>query len=260
MLARVEQRFTFDDVAAEYAAARPAYPPELFEDLIRIADLRPGARVLELGCGPATATVGMLHRGFELTCLEPGPRLAALARERTAGTATVVVECTFEDYALPGEPFDLVFAAQSFHWVDHQQRFTKAALALRPGGTLALFAHRWLRGSGPLRARFDACYAEHAPSIAAPTSMQAPGWERFAADFEQAGGFEVVAGKDYPLQLAFRSHEYLTLLQTHSDHRMLPPEQRARLLAAIAMEIEAEGGAFTIDDAVGFCCGRKPIR
>ena len=240
----MEQRFTFDDAAAEYAAARPAYPAELFEDLIRIAGLRPGARVLELGCGPGTATVGLLHRGFELTCLEPGPRLAALARERPAGTATVVVD--------PVE-------------------------RLRPGGVLALFAHRWLRGSGPLRARFDACYAEHAPQIASPrggaTDSSAPalrggatvhpagsGWQRFAADFDQAGGFELVAGTDFPLQLTYKSHEYLTLLQTHSDHRMLPPENRARLLAAIAAAIEAEGGAITIDDAVGFCCGRKVSR
>lgn len=40
-----EQRFVFDEVAELYARARPSYPQELIEDLIREADLRPGARV-----------------------------------------------------------------------------------------------------------------------------------------------------------------------------------------------------------------------
>jgi SAM-dependent methyltransferase len=252
----MEQRFTFDDVAEEYAAARPSYPAALFEDLIQIAQLGPGARVLELGCGPGQATVGLLGRGYALTCLEPGRSLAALTRARVAGTATTVIEQTFEDYVLPAEPFDLVFAAQSFHWVDHALRFRKAAAALRSGGTLALFAHRWLRGSHPLRARFDACYAEHAPEIGSPGAPE-KGWESLRDDMEQSALFDVIAGHPYTLQLAYPTERYLTLLQTHSDHRLLPPGRRERLLAAIGRAIDEAGGTVMIDDEVAFCCGRK---
>jgi SAM-dependent methyltransferase len=166
----MEQRFVFDDVAAEYAAARPAYPAALFDDLVRVAGLRAGSRVLELGCGPGTATAGLLGRGFELTCLEPGPRLAALARARVAGTATTVAEQTF---------------------------------------------------------------------------------------FERSGLFDVVAGQAYPLRLEYRTAEYLTLLQTHSDHRMLAADARARLLEAIGRAIDDAGGVLVIEDEIGFCCGRK---
>ena len=167
---RTEQRFVFDDVASDYAAARPAYPPQLFQDLIGVAGLGVGSRLLEIGCGPGTATAGLLGHGFELTCLEPGPRLAALARERTRGTASVL-ESTFEAYALPPEPFDLVFAAQSFHWVDPALRFSKSAAALREGGTLALFRHRLLRDDTPLRKALERCHAEHAPASRCPTSV-----------------------------------------------------------------------------------------
>jgi len=188
----VEQRFSFDEVAAEYAAARPAYPALLFDDLARHAGLRAGSRVLELGCGPGTATVGLLGRGLQLVCLEPGPRLAAHARARAAGTATTVVEQTFEDYALPTEPFDLVFAAQSFHWIDHGMRFHKAAAALRAGGMLALFAHCWLRSSDGLRERFDACYAEHAPSLELGADQRARLLAAIGRAIDDAGGVIVV--------------------------------------------------------------------
>ena len=255
MASAPEQRFVFDDVADEYAAARPAYPSALFDDLIRIAGLRAESRVLELGCGPGTATVGLLHRGFELVCLEPGARLAALARARTAGTTTTVIESTFEHYPLPAEPFDLVFAAQSFHWIDPALRFVKCAQALRAGGTLALFAHRWLRSDDALRARLDRCYAELAP-ISSPDT-DAKGWQSFAAAFEQTELFEVIAGDSYPARLTYRTQDYLTLLQTHSNDRMLPAPVRDRLLEAIGRVIDDVGGSIAIDDEVGFCCGRK---
>jgi len=37
----VEQRFAFDQVATAYAAARPAYPEALIDDVVSYADLRP---------------------------------------------------------------------------------------------------------------------------------------------------------------------------------------------------------------------------
>jgi hypothetical protein len=40
----------------------------------------------------------------------------------------------------------------------------------------------------------------------------------------------------------YTTAQYVTLLGTHSDHRMLPEEQRARLHGAIAEAIDARGG------------------
>ena len=52
-----ELRRTFDAVADLYEAARPSYPNELFDDLVDLAELKPGARLLEIGCGTGKATV-----------------------------------------------------------------------------------------------------------------------------------------------------------------------------------------------------------
>jgi precorrin-6B methylase 2 len=39
-----------ESAADEYDAARPSYPEELFEDLVALAELHPGQRLLEIGC------------------------------------------------------------------------------------------------------------------------------------------------------------------------------------------------------------------
>ena len=62
-------RATFDEVADLYEAARPTYPPQLFDDLVSLAGLSPGARVVEIGCGTGQATLPLAERGLEIVCV-----------------------------------------------------------------------------------------------------------------------------------------------------------------------------------------------
>jgi cyclopropane fatty-acyl-phospholipid synthase-like methyltransferase len=58
--AREPLRRTFDSAADLYDAARPAYPDELLDDLIKLAGLRRGARLLEIGCATGKTTRSLL--------------------------------------------------------------------------------------------------------------------------------------------------------------------------------------------------------
>jgi hypothetical protein len=78
-------RRTFDLAADVYDTARPSYPAELFDDLVGLAELKPGARLLEIGCGTGKATRPLLERGFHVVCVEIGARLAERARRNLAG-------------------------------------------------------------------------------------------------------------------------------------------------------------------------------
>jgi hypothetical protein len=49
-------RLTFDSAADLYDAARPSYPQELFDDLVTLARLQPGSRLLVIGCATGKAT------------------------------------------------------------------------------------------------------------------------------------------------------------------------------------------------------------
>src|ERR1700676_4699677 len=77
-------RMTFDEVAEGYDRARPGYPSHMFDDLVTLAGLDPGARLVEIGCGTGQATVPLAERGLSIICVELGERLAAIARENLA--------------------------------------------------------------------------------------------------------------------------------------------------------------------------------
>lgn len=79
-----ELRMTFDSAADLYQRARPEYPSELYESLLDAAGLSVGDRLLEIGCATGNATVPLARRGFQITCVEPGPALAAVARRNLA--------------------------------------------------------------------------------------------------------------------------------------------------------------------------------
>ena len=90
--AREPLRRTFDSAADLYDAARPAYPTELFEDLVTLTGLQPGSRLLEVGCATGIATrpasrprlQRRLHRAGPTarTASAHEPRRAAFRRPR----------------------------------------------------------------------------------------------------------------------------------------------------------------------------------
>lgn len=243
-----QQRFTFDEVAQLYDLVRPRYPPELFLDLIRLAELKAGDRVLEIGCGTGQATEPLAQRGYSLLCLEPGPSMTRVARERLARFANVeVVTVSFEQWPLQPASFALVMSAQAFHWVSPDVRFQKAAAALRSGGHLAIFGATPVREATALHRALDRVYNTYAPAMAgSPTSSQwysasSPTESLFAA----SGSFGTVTRRSYSWSQEYKTTDYLNLMRTQSDHRLLPERQRETLLAELGKIIESHGGSIT---------------
>jgi protein-L-isoaspartate O-methyltransferase len=92
-------RTTFEEVPELYDRARSAYPPQVFDDLVTLGDLSAGARIVEVGCGTGRATLELAPRGYEITCVELGEQLAAIARRNLASFQAVeVVAADFETW------------------------------------------------------------------------------------------------------------------------------------------------------------------
>ena len=139
----------FNEVPELYDRTRPTYPDVLIADLTEITGLGPRSRVLEVGCGTGQATRSLAPLGCQVTAVEPGDGLAALARQRLAAFGNVNVESsTFENWNDRGRRFDVLVAASSWHWVDPAAGWPKARDVLSPGGWMALLGNVTVRTPG----------------------------------------------------------------------------------------------------------------
>jgi hypothetical protein len=136
-----------------------------------------------------------------------------------------------------------VVAALALHWVAPEVRFAKPARLLKPGGWMAFFANRPVLDGSPLRAEIDAAYARHAPHM----REGAPGPTRpidtpLAEELEAHPDFGPVWRAEFPWSQRQDRDDYLDLMRTQSDHRMLGAEARDALLTAIGEAIDRHGG------------------
>ena len=255
----------FDDVAAEYDRSRPAYPGELVDRACRVAGLGSGDRVLEVGCGTCQLSRDLLARGLRVTALEPGKNLLALAEHNLEGLGRAeFVNARFEQAPLPPGHFRAVFSASTFHWLDPELSWQKAARVLARGGSLALLQYCGLEEE---RSRRDleeqlAILARNVPEVAAK-------WPRYwdldtiAAGAEQRrenvsevwawiGSHDVArshAGRLFcdvrvacaPQLLEQTADEVTALLRTASFYARISPDQRRALARETAELYERLG-------------------
>ena len=235
-------RRTFDTVAHLYESARPTYPEQLFDDLVELAGLRPGDRLLEVGCATGKATRPLLERGFAVVCVELGARLAAEARLNLAGLPVEVHVGRFEDWAADTADFALVYAATAWTWLDPTVRYGTAHAHLRDGGQLAFWkaCHAFPDGFDPFFSEIQEVYDEIGESHAGewpPAEPDAVADDR--PEIEASGLFDDVRVRRYLWEVTYTADEYLALLSTFSGHIAMDPTKREHLFAEIRRRIGA---------------------
>lgn len=114
-------------------------------EMVKLAGLRPGHRVLDVGCGTGNLlrSTGKQHRETELVGLDPD--LKALARaERKARRAglTMRLDRGFaQELPYPDGSFDRVFSSLMLHHLDSESKdalLAEVRRVLRPNGLLIL--------------------------------------------------------------------------------------------------------------------------
>jgi SAM-dependent methyltransferase len=236
---RERLRQTFDRAAERYDRVRPDYPGAMFDDLIALAGLAPGERLLEVGCATGKATRPLAQRGFRITCVELGADLAAVARENLAGFDVEVVRAPFEEWT-PTAPFSLVYAATAWHWIDPAVRYRQAWQALRPGGHLAFWAaeHVFPDGGDPFFHEIQDVYDEIGEGRPPGQGTPRPGeLADDRAGIEAGGLFEVTAVRQYDWERVYPAEEYIELLSTFSGHLAMAEWKQRRLYGEIGRRL-----------------------
>jgi SAM-dependent methyltransferase len=237
------QRLVFGEVADDYERHRPHYPDELFDTLVE----RSGAdAALDIGTGTGRSAVALSRRGLSGHAVEPDPDMAAVARAHLPDTWTVEVS-DFERCDGGGRTdWPLATCAQAWHWIDDDAGFARAAELLAPAAPLALFWNRPDFVADALRAEMDEAYDRFAPDM--QSSLRGRGTvPKGALELEAPPpGFASVERVQLSWSQRYSRDEWLGLLGTHSDHRLLDPDTRAALHTAVGDAIDRHGGSFTL--------------
>ncbi|MEV0393391.1 class I SAM-dependent methyltransferase [Polymorphospora rubra] len=234
MAERVRAR-VFGEVADEYDRIRPGYPTALVDDVLDHARLA-GAPALEVGAGTGKATVAFAERGVALTAIEPDEAMAEVLRRRVAGRPDVTVAVTaFEDHR-PDRPYSLLFSAQAWHWTDPASRWRRAAAALAPGGTLALFWNGDRPADPAVTAALREVHRAHAPQILPDVepvhdSPLAAAWPR--EELVARTEFGDLSERLYRWERTLTAQDYTANLATQSVYRLLDEDTRAGLFRAV---------------------------
>jgi len=266
-------RTHFDEIVVNYDKVRWDYPDELFEDVFKYANQ--GNTALEIGAGTGKATIPFLNAGYSVTAVEMGENMTEFLLDKFMGDARFnVITSTFEDVALEEASYDIIYAASAFHWVDAEIGCPKVFSLLRNGGSFALFRNNAYRLEGDdldiaIDAVYDMFYYSHYKQYDRPVGISKMTYEDFLKPAEIHRGFrfeslEQYGFKDIAMKLYNRSRvysvdEYISLLETYSDHRALPDDNRSALYSGVREAINRHGGLQRLNFIFQLYMGRKVI-
>ena len=133
----------YSNVAELYHDFRPRYPDEMLQQAT--SELPDHSHILEIGCGPATATLPLLQKGFHLVCIEPSSGMIRKAKTVCLDYNDRVdfYQVTLSEFLQQHsheEKYDAILAATSFHWAMDRDGtlIRKLHDVLQPNGKLIL--------------------------------------------------------------------------------------------------------------------------
>jgi len=131
----------YKGIAGIYDEIRPSYPQKLIEDVICKTDLKLNDKLLEIGPGTGKATIQFAEKGLTIKGIEIGKDMAEILKDKCANYPKVTVDVVpFEEWTCPNnEKYDMIYSAQSFHWIDKNIKYKKCHELLKDNGYLVLF-------------------------------------------------------------------------------------------------------------------------
>lgn len=155
----------FSGRAEAYQLARPAYAPALLAWLKEKYTLGPSKLVADMGSGTGIFTEALLTTGCTVYAVEPNAEMRAFAEEHLQTRPNFIsVPRPAEATSLPEHEFDLITAAQAFHWFDPRRFNNEAERLLKPQGEVVLIWNM-KDESTPLVQAYSAILRQYCPAF-----------------------------------------------------------------------------------------------
>lgn len=104
--------------------------------IVQAADLKPGMRVLEIGCGSGLFTEIFARSGAEIIALDISDELLNHARQRGL-PANVTLVCSPFEALDSSEPFDAIIGSSVLHHLEIEPAPVEVFRLLKPGGIMS---------------------------------------------------------------------------------------------------------------------------
>jgi SAM-dependent methyltransferase len=127
-----------------YVQFRLSYPERLIARVCRLVGLSPGARVMDLGCGPGPLAIAFAKAGMTVTAIDPEPKMLEALRALTTQANVAIDMREGSSFSMPPDigAFKLATMGRSFHWMDRRQTLRILDSSIVSDGAVALFHDR----------------------------------------------------------------------------------------------------------------------
>jgi SAM-dependent methyltransferase len=142
---------SFDVAPEAYASFMGRFSEPLAQEFVKVAELEPGQRVLDVGCGPGALTEVLVERlgADKVAAVDPSEPFVAHARSRLPGVDVRLAPA--EDLPFPDEAFDAALAQLVVHFMaDPVAGLREMGRVTRPAGVIAACVWDHAGGGGPL--------------------------------------------------------------------------------------------------------------
>ena len=260
----MDKKLTFDEDIMNYDKWRPKYVPQLFADIIRYSGIDSNKRAVEVGCGTGQATGPILKTGCSLVAVECGRNFSAYVQEKYKNfPGFKVINMEFEKYPFVKNSVDLLFSATAFHWIPENEGYTKTYDILKSGATLALFWNRPFvnKQDDPLHQCIQSIYNRFRPQDSGKKNLDI---EHDQERFRHISGtikkhrFINLEYSIYKQTRSFFAEDYISLLNTYSDHQQMSQPEKSKFEFEIKAAIQHHGGILTIYDTMDLYLAQKP--
>jgi SAM-dependent methyltransferase len=232
----MQRKSWYGSVAQTYDRVRPKYAHSFLTRVVEIAKIPNNGRIVEVGCGPGTATLTIAKMGYSVIALEPSLEACNVARQNVAVYPNIeIINTSFEEWEPGNQRFDAIVAATSWHWISPENKHQKAATLLKNTGVLVLLWNTTMMPPLKVFNSLNEIFSQYLPAFREYKNRDREVNELkiFADTAIESALFGNLRTGVESIEVNYTIDNYLQLLTTYSPCIALSPANRNELLAGL---------------------------